>query len=463
MIYDHQGWHGDRFLYADKLLGAVEERVNLDAYSARIAAGIRRYKALERWVSLSDSLFSSGQESRGFSLLLGFSGPLLGISGVGCAVSLVTKDATQAPMLFAGIQSIYGRQKTLHVGKPVPYQGKFDILRACGHLPCVFPDLYHADPSVTDKFIEAAIAQGTVLLGTSTDWLPRQVAHHLGERGDERRVLEIVLPPSDAAEDQELLSTYHNNFGHAGLEYVRYLSQNVSYFRQAIEVYRKSVHQRLGGREDERLLINVIACVGMAAKVVSHLGLLHVTAERMVKHGGELLEVMRSRDYEVVHLPEKMLEEYMMDRRDATLVMDGTALSRARDQVHYDGVAETEIRYEVLNRRIFVSREKFHAWCKGRFQSGHNLVRQMLRSGIAKKREVLRGLRSSHPEVNLRPNPRIATFEVDPDHPLINAAVRRWQRELGVTAGLQLPVRPLEEGGASRTPAPSTAAPPESD
>lgn len=461
MIYDHQGWHGDRFLYADKLLGAVEERVNLDNSSARLAAGIRRYKSLERWTSLSDSLFSQGGESRGFILLAAFAAPLMGF-GEGVSVSVITKDTTQAPMLFAGIHSIYGRQKTLHIAKSMPFQTKFDTLRACGHLPCVYPDLYHADPSVTDKFIEAAIAQGTVLLGTSSDWLPRQVAHRLGERGDERRVLEIVLPPSNAAEDQELLSTYHNNFGHAGLEYVRYLSQNVSYFRQAIEVYRKSVHQRLGGREDERLLINVIACVGMAAKVVSHLGLLHVTAERMVKHGGELLEVMRSRDYEVVHLPEKMLEEYMMDRRDATLVMDGTALSRARDQVHYDGVAETEIRYEVLNRRIFVSREKFHAWCKGRFQSGHNLVRKMLRSGIAKKREVLRGLRSSHPEVNLRPNPRIATFEVDPDHPLINAAVRRWQRELGVSLVLRQEP-PLGAEVASRTPAPSTAAPPESD
>lgn len=370
-------------------------------------------------------------------------------------------------MLFAGIQSIYGRQQTLRIGKSFPFKDKFEMLKACGSLPCVYPDLFHADPSVSEKFIEAAIAQGTLLVGASSDWLPRAVAWRMNAKGDdeERRVLEIVLPPSDAAEDAELLSTYHNNFGHAGLEYVRYLSQNVSYFRQALEVYRKSVHQKLGGREDERLLVNVIACVGMAAQVCSHLGLLHVTAERMVKHGGELLEVMRAKDYEVAHLPEKLLGDYLLDRLDSVLVMDGGTKASKRDEVYYDGVSPTEIRYERLTRRLYISREKFNDWCKTRIQSGHQMVRLLLKAGVALKRETMRSLRSSHPEVGLRPNPRQACFEVNADHPLINASVRRLERELKLNPVVTVGgANQFEDLPASlRTPAPSPATPPESD
>lgn len=467
-MLDRQGWFSDRFLLSDRLLGATDERVNLSPDCARIASGIRRYKSLDRWTSLSDTLFAEGQEARGFVLLCAFAGPLLGLlqqGGVG--VCLNTKDPAQASMLFAAVQSVYARQSTFRISRTLPHDRKGQMLRACGHLPCIYPEVFRLDPAASDVFVEQAVAQDSILLASHDKFLNPDMARQEGDTYDvtRRYVMEIPLPDSDHARDAELTATYHNNFGYAGDAYVRYLAANTSYFRQAVQSYALAVRQKLGDRQDERLLLNLIACVGMAARITEKLGLLHVTSERMVQTGARLLDIMRAQDYQAAHLPETLLEDYLMDKLDAILVMRGGAKASKRDEVQYDGVAPTEIRYETLTRKLFVSRERFHDWCKGRYQSGHATVLALLKHGVARKRETIRSLRSSHPHMELRPNPRIGCFEVDPDHPLINSAVRRLERELKVN-----PVRVVRGADqfqdlpeSLRTVAAKPSAPPESD
>lgn len=464
MIYSRQGWHGDRFLLGTKLLGAKDETVNIDPACADLAQGIRRYKSLGTWTSLSDTLFAAGGEARGFALLTAFTAPLLPLLGRGgVSVCLHTNSPQQARMLFAGIQSVYARQQTFQIGRSMPFSRKLAMQEATGSLPCIYPEVFSVDPSSAREFIEASLKADGVLLGAAQGWLPRQVSYRMAGDDEERCVLEIPLPePTD--HDAELLSVYHNNFGYAGAEYVRYLVDNVSYFRQTAHIYREQIGQKLGGRKDERLLLNCISLVALAAAVCGKLGLLHVTPDRMVAEGGRLLEIMRARDYEVVHLPEKMLEDYLLDNLDAVLAVDGGVKSAKRDYVLYDGIAPTTVRYERLTHRLYISREHFNTWCKTRMQSGHAFIRQLLKSGVGTKREIMRGLRSSHPHVHLRPNPRQACFEVDPEHPLISSAVRRLERALKFGRGnVEARRQELQQGvDAPQTPAPSPATPPES-
>src|SRR5690348_3224745 len=127
-VYTYQGWHDERFLLGNRLLGiGADERVNLSPEAARVGGAIKTFKGFEKWGALSDTLFAAGSEARGFTLLAGFATPLLGLlQEGGCTLILITEQRHQLNMLYAGIHSIYGRQKCLNIGRSLPYDTKFE-------------------------------------------------------------------------------------------------------------------------------------------------------------------------------------------------------------------------------------------------------------------------------------------------------------------------------------------------
>lgn len=469
MTHDSQGWKDTKFLLGNTLIGTgADERVNLTPEAGRVAGAIKYFNSFEKWSSLSDTLFAQGQEARGLALLSTFAAPLLPLLGEGgIAICLVTEQKHQVEMLFSGIQSAWGRQQGLHISRALAFPKKFEILKACGALPCVFPDLFVTDPSVVSQFIEAALAQNTVLVSASPKYLNRDISFRdLNPQAEERRVLEIPLPLSTPQADAELTSVYHNNFGHAGKKFIRYITYNHTFIKQHLAEYQKSVAQKLGDRKNERLVLNFLACVGMAARICDKLGIVHVTPSRMIECAEGILQGLRAKDFEARHLPELTLRDYLMARLDGILVMQGDAVGKGRDKLLYDGAAPTEVRYEILLDNLVFSRAGFRLWCQGRHVPGDKILHQLKALGVAKGISTMRNLRANHPHNNFRGNVRSTVVEVNAKHPLIAEHILSLEMALEIRRG---PKGIYRIGGiyraepASQSPPPDASAPPEAD
>lgn len=113
------------------------------------------------------------------------------------------------------------------------------------------------------------------------------------------RLFEFEIPPPtqgrrDIAVAQRLIGKLNNNYGHVGLEYAKFLGNNVAKIDKDIEPFLKALNEKLQVTQDERFWLTFVGTTLLGAKYANDLGFCKFDLPAMKTFLFDAFEKMRS-------------------------------------------------------------------------------------------------------------------------------------------------------------------------
>jgi hypothetical protein len=182
----------------------------------------------------------------------------------------------------------------------------------------------------------------------------------------------------------------HENFGHAGLEYVRWLVKNVAKIKPGIEQVRVKLDADAGIRGEERFWSAVAAAALYGGAVAKALGLIKFDLAPVMLWVTKAIHNMRGDKIEQTGSAVDILGQFLDEHAANSLLVKGDCSINKPAVPIETPRGPLVIRHEIDNQKLFFSRAVFRSWLSKHFGSYTKIAGELkalgaLRDGNTRK------------------------------------------------------------------------------
>ena len=389
--WEQQGWKDDgSFILGSTLFypdGTASE-VTISQELAVRANKLAPKGTLEAWNIAANKLFAVGHEGQAFMLLCGFAAPLMRYltpSG-GLVVHQVSPTGKGKTMGLRAAWTIWGAQHALDLNPHDTAAARYRSAALLCNIPIIFDELRDKDPEKMKQFIISftdgrdknrltpdghliALQHGwsTLVLSAANTSLQQTVTMD-GETAHAARIFEYkseIPPDSDIGTGTALARALEANQGNAGRKWISCLAHaGVRRFVQDhIYTLEKQFAAKIGAGTEHRFHAQLLACVKVAAELLSHWGMLEFTPQRFVDYGVQLAIENRATLVEHKSKPWEDLQRFLNSHWRSTLVVPKNPVYGDMIEPAYRPTAdELSVRIEKHEREAYISRDVLRRW-----------------------------------------------------------------------------------------------------
>jgi len=189
--------------------------------------------------------------------------------------------------------------------------------------------------------------------------------------GEFMRLLEYRIEMTDILSKEEadaLFNGLYSNYGHAGLEYIKYLVDNLETAIDTVIEVQKKIDEEVGLTNRERFWSAVVSCNIAGALMAKDLGILpDFNIGRVYRWVVKELHNMRAEIKPPTATNQaSVIGEFMNEHRASTLVINGEA--DARSGMEQLPIVEPKfndlfIRIEPDNKKLYINAKQLRAYC----------------------------------------------------------------------------------------------------
>ena len=375
--------HGRKIFHED---GRVEE-ASLAKNVPTAATGFHTAGSLEKWSAATEVFNQPGMEPYAFALLAGgFGAPLMKFTGFdGALVSMVGESGAGKTMMLRMIHSVWGHHSALMMLRDDTKNAMVSRLGVYGNMPFTVDEITNIDGMELSDFVYK-ITQGrdkarqtrdaverkllntwnTIAVTTSNTALIDKLSGAKHDAMAEiNRVFEYRVDKHPLFEGQvttQLYWTLDENYGHAGEAYAKWLVQNIETVKVKLEQARAMVEEKCGMEPDERFWGAVVSAAIYGGVIAQSLGLIRFSVANVLTWAARIVRTMRRDKVDLAGDPLGMLGQFLDMHAGNRILVKGNSASKEGCTVLEAPRGPLHVRYELDNRRLFVSRAAVKRW-----------------------------------------------------------------------------------------------------
>lgn len=348
------------------------------AQGIQAAKDIHTHGTLEEWKAAMSRLAAPNMYRHSFALMCGFAAPLLDLASIdGALVNLVGRTGTGKSSMQRAINSIFGHPKKLLMNAKDTEKSKLGRMGQLNNIAACIDEMGNETPEALSSLILKS-TQGsdvrrlsqsgneketkewcTVVVTSSNHTFHSKLNHYKMDADAEKmRLLEYEIKETPLFMDKNQAADFNRlvlqNYGHAGVEYIKYLTKNRATVAALIEKCR-SMLPMLGIQFEsrERYWEAITVCALAGGLVAKQLELVEFNPLEVVKSMGHEIQGAQVQVNDERFNPLDVLADYVNEN------------IRNIVRVTYDdlGVNFNRMQYNVFNLigRIEVKKVNGHA------------------------------------------------------------------------------------------------------
>jgi len=401
MLLCQMGWKKSRsgkpiFVLGRKIFhndGTVED-ASLAKNVPKSADGYRVSGSLDRWALATEVLDKPGMEPFAFALLAGgFGAPLMKFTGFdGAMVSLVGGTGAGKTLMLRWIQSVWGFHNDLMMLRDDTKNALVSRLGVYGNLPLTVDEITNISGielsdlvyRVTQGRDKARLtknseerkllnAWNTLAVTSSNSSLVDKLSGTKHDASAEiNRLFEYPVLENPEFKGQRTTTIYwllHENYGHAGVAYAKWLVQNIGSIKDSLDKVRERIDQDAEIKGDERFWGAVASTAIYGGLVAKKLGLIRFDVVRVMNWASDTIFNMRGDKNDLAGSSVDILGQFIDEYAASRLLVKGSARGALKCCIIEEPRGPLVMRYELDAHRLYLSRAVFKTWVSKRFGS----------------------------------------------------------------------------------------------
>lgn len=443
------------FVYGNRVyrVNGTDEEIEVTPHLKHRAdkMGPQKGADIASWTDAADSLFATGCEAQGLTLLAGFAAPLIhmvcGNEG-GAILSLTSPGSGRGKSTaLEAAASIWGHMHATQISDIDTQNSAMKQYSILGYLPIICDE--KANKAKDSGYIieqKRAYTNGREKGRLDQKGNPRDLPkafHTIMIEASNRPFIELAMEANDEAMmarvleltvslpehlqkariDKWLQKTLDKNAGVAGEIYIKYIlrPEVMAWLQKAVPSACEKIKERINMGNEYRFIYWLIGCCVVAGAITKQLGLLHFDLDKIMNYACKQVEE-RKVDTMEMGKAEVILPQIIASNINDMLIVDHAfkpgkvcaALQRpTRGGLH--------MRFELSTRRLFIGVRAFRSYCRTANQASPLwMMRELRQLGI-----MATDLR----KVSLGAGTDIETgrqscLEIDMAHPLMSGVAR---------------------------------------
>jgi hypothetical protein len=357
---------------------------------------------LEPWVKAT-GLFNQSKDllPLAFAFCAGaFGAPLMKFTGhAGAMVSMVGASGVGKTLIGTWMLSTYGCPSKLMMLKDDTKNSLIGRLGAYGNLPLYIDEVTNIDSEELSE-LTYRITQGRDKARLNRDATERRINNQwqtlavvssnssivdkLGALKQDaspelNRVLEFTVDASRSLTREsatDLYRTITENYGLAGIEYIKYLVAHREEHQEKIDKIVRWLDQQTCAKNEERYWSAIAGATLYGAAIARKIGLLELDTAALTQWVVELIKGTRLGKKEVINSPTDSLGQMLDDFSPNRLVVNGNDHVIAAPRGGLFMRVETDAGY------IYISRQKVRDWCFKNYAAFTQTQRALTEMGV---------------------------------------------------------------------------------
>ncbi len=382
---------GRKIFYSD---GEVED-ASLARNVPRAAEGYHTAGNLDTWSKTTEILDKPGMEPFAFSLLAGgFGAPLMKFTGFdGAMISLVGDSGAGKTLMLRWIQSVWGHHNDLMMLRDDTKNALVSRLGVYGNLPLTvdevtningmdLSDLVYRITQGRDKARLTKNAQERALLNawntlavtsSNTSLVDKLSGAKHDASAEINRLFEYPVMTHPLFQGKTTTAIYwdlHENYGHAGAEYAKWLVQHLDDVKNGLDTMRNHIDRNAEISGEERFWSAVASVAIYGGMVAQKLGIIRFDVSRVMKWVSDTIFNMRGDKNDLRGNSVDILAQFIDAHASNRIIVKGDARGGATSCIIIEAPkGSLDLRYEIDSFRLFISRAVFKSWISKRFGS----------------------------------------------------------------------------------------------
>lgn len=348
------GWRADAngehiFVLGDTIYSRDgEEKIGLAGSISDVAKSFTCEGSLEVWSELTKKFNTPDMEPLAFEFLaLAFGAPLMIFTGYSGAMISAKGAASGAGKTVSGKWglSTYGPPKKLELHQNDTQNALVSRLGVCNTLPVYIDEITEMAPealsnlvyritdgrdkhSLTSRREERSGASWcTLAVVTANNGVVDKLGGFKPDASAQiNRVFEYDVPRNHnltVAFWDEVVPVFMSNYGHAGVEYARYLAAHQDEHKKQIQAYISLIHSKVGANPEERFWVAILAATFYGATIAKSLNLVRFDISPTVTWALKQIANMRSQKTNTTVDVVSLLASYLGDNLNSVLAVEG--------------------------------------------------------------------------------------------------------------------------------------------
>lgn len=381
--------------------------------------GVHSFGSKEAWSALVNGHYQGdAYRAHRFFLYCSFAAPLFHLSGhKGALIAASGKSGRGKTTALRVGSSIWGHPDALLLnGNPdgSTYNAMYNHLGTLHSLPMMWDDTTERSG---DDMLKVAlnISQGVgkqrmkgsehdgrttswetvVLSSTNYDNIAQALAARRGTDANLMRMLGVTFDDfpanSSKTEADRFISALLDNYGHAGLPFMQYVTANYAAVKARVEARSGELDATVGVQSHERYWSWIIATAQVAAEIAQGLGLIDFPLDTDFAWMRTHIQEVREMHREFNDDPVERLADYLEANIRSTLVMSSKTTANL-DNVALRPQGSLTIRHELDRGLIFINRSELSRFCSEHNINMRDWERQLTVLGVLLDRTKLKTL-----------------------------------------------------------------------
>lgn len=396
--------------------------------------------SFEKWKEVFDLYGREGMEPAAFAAATAFGAPLLKFSGQrGAIISMInTHSGTGKTTALYMCNSVWGHPEKLCAKKDDTFNSKVFKLGVYCNLPTTFDEMSNTDPKQLSE-LAYLITQGSgkdrmkassnELRINLTTWQTIALCssnHSFYEKleklkdspqGELMRIIEYPLDYSKAIDTELGKKMFdhqlHENYGHAGPIYARFLVENYEEAKSLYETMQARIDHHLKLTQRERFWSATVAANLAGIHIAIRLGLLDWDISRIFKWACKMVLSLRKTTTPPLDDTQQVLGHFILQNIDSILVVNDGAdrRSKLKELPLLEPRRELMMRFEPDTKRVFITVSAFRKYCADRSIGYREAIAKMKKVGLYKntvQKRMTKGMK-----INMIP---VSALEFDGSH-----------------------------------------------
>ena len=389
------GWteDNDKFIVGDKEISAIKVSYSPpSSLTGALADSMQETGSYAVWKEVAKTYDSPGFEPHAFGFFTAFGAPLLKHLNLrGAIINLINNTSgTGKSTILKMCNSVWGHPEDLMLQWKDTQNVMMHRLGIMNNLPLTIDEITKLS---ADNFSDLvySISQGRgknrmkqheneerrnfaqwatiALCSSNASFQDKLNASKATPDGELMRLIEYRIEMTDILTKEEadvVFNKLYTNYGHAGIEYAKYLVGNLESTIDLVREVQKKVDKAVGFTNRERFWSGVVACNIAGALLAKDLGIIDFDVKRVYDWIVEELKVMRLEVKPPSTSQSSVIGEFMNEHRASTLAINGQLDGRSGMEqlpIVEPKFNDLFIRIEPDMKRLYINAKQLKAYC----------------------------------------------------------------------------------------------------